>query len=242
MGVMPPYPKIPFTPEEVTRDEDLKRIGRAYQAKMDRQDNPCALKGGTALRLKIGLPRPSTDLDFEGDGPVNLRRSVRNAIEQAGLTNKYRVGVNWGWRGTVRIRPARAGLASSGPTRLDYRRTGTKPNMPERVPLDRCERVDGILIYTDDELIRRKLATVAGDKPHRKARDIYDAGWIVTEHAGLISVHECRALKKWMASATRAAVNQIKGRMRRDSVIRRVDADEVWSRLREGVRLLPQRC
>ena len=242
MGVMPPYPKIPFTPEEVTRDEDLKRIGRAYQAEMDRQDNPCALKGGTALRLKIGLPRPSTDLDFEGDAPVNLRKSVRNAIEQAGLTNNYRVGVNWGWRGTVRIRPARTGLAGSGPTRLDYRRTGTRPNMPERVPLDKCERVDGILIYNDDELIRRKLATVVGDKPRWKARDIYDAGWIVTEHADLIGVQERRALKKWMASTTRAAVNQIKDRMRRDSVIRRVEADEVWSRLRDGVRLLPQRC
>ena len=37
---------------------------------MRRQGNPYALKGGTALRFTLGLPRPSVDLDFEGEKAI----------------------------------------------------------------------------------------------------------------------------------------------------------------------------
>ena len=61
------YPEIPFKPHEVEREKRLKALGRKFQELMDEQGNDTALKGGTALRFKLGLPRPSTDLDFEGN-------------------------------------------------------------------------------------------------------------------------------------------------------------------------------
>lgn len=50
---------------------------------MDTQCNPCALKGGTALRFRMNLPRPSTDLDFEGDNRVRVRQSLKRALQRA---------------------------------------------------------------------------------------------------------------------------------------------------------------
>ena len=52
---------------------------------MDDTRNNTALKGGTALRFKLGLPRPSTDLDFEGDDAINVRKAVK-AVHKGGLS------------------------------------------------------------------------------------------------------------------------------------------------------------
>ena len=59
------YPAIVFEAAEVKRESELKHLAQAFQAEMDEQHNTCVLKGGTALRFKMRLPRPSTDLDFE---------------------------------------------------------------------------------------------------------------------------------------------------------------------------------
>ena len=43
MGVSPTdYPAIPFNDDDRIREESLKKIGRAFQAEMDAQANPCA--------------------------------------------------------------------------------------------------------------------------------------------------------------------------------------------------------
>lgn len=51
------YPEIVLTTEEVEREQLVKRIGNKFQELMDKQSNACALKGGTAMRLSLGLPR-----------------------------------------------------------------------------------------------------------------------------------------------------------------------------------------
>ena len=43
---------------------------------MNDAGNDTALKGGTALRFELGLPRPSTDLDFEGNDAIKVRKTV----------------------------------------------------------------------------------------------------------------------------------------------------------------------
>lgn len=113
MGVSPTdYPAIPFNDDDRIREESLKKIGRAFQAEMDAQANPCALKGGTALRFTLGLTRPSTDLDFEGDKRIEVKKSLKRALRNGLPDEKYRVGLDWGKLGTIRLR--RAGWSKRG--------------------------------------------------------------------------------------------------------------------------------
>ena len=83
-------PPIPFTTAEVRREAFLWRLAGAFQALMDEARNPCALKGGTALRFQAGLSRPSTDLDFEGDEPVSVRKTLVRAVAAAAPQGPYR--------------------------------------------------------------------------------------------------------------------------------------------------------
>jgi len=47
---------------------------------------PYVLKGGTALQLLRGLPRHSTDLDFDAHAAVSIDRWVRTGLADAGVT------------------------------------------------------------------------------------------------------------------------------------------------------------
>ena len=143
------YPEIPFKPHEVEREKRLKALGRKFQELMDEQGNDTALKGGTALRFKLGLPRPSTDLDFEGNESIRVRKTVKKAVALAFPDGGYKVG--WNWKaliGTVAIHdtPRRDSPAT---TQIDYRRMGTYPDMPPKVPMHETRRIDGIAIYDD---------------------------------------------------------------------------------------------
>ena len=100
------YPSIPFNKDDRIREETLQKVGRAFQAEMDAQGNPCALKGGTALRFSLGLPRPSTDLDFEGDNRVEMKKSLKRALRNALPGEKYQIGLDWGKLGTITLRRA----------------------------------------------------------------------------------------------------------------------------------------
>ena len=129
---------------------------------MDDTRNNTALKGGTALRFKLGLPRPSTDLDFEGDDAINVRKAVIKAVDLAFKKGEYKVGLNWLGRGTVQIR-AMQRRTEPDDTKIDYRRMGTFPDMPPpKVPMNETERLQGINIYNDEALVHRKLGTMVG--------------------------------------------------------------------------------
>ena len=229
------YPRIPFSDGERQREEDLKGLAKTFQKQMDRDGNPCALKGGTALRFKMGLPRPSTDLDFEGDRAIKTRTSVKEAVNKTFPNGQFSVGWDWFRRGTMSIKPR--GLPNPDGRRMgfDYRQCGSQPGMTERVAVDKCERLDGILIYKDKELVNKKLQTVVGPKPRHKARDIYDTGWIVTHHRNLISDEAARKLVQWMRATSPTEAEEFKNRMRDDNVIGRTNADEVWQKLRQGI-------
>ena len=113
---------------------------------MDEARNPCALKGGTALRFALGLSRPSTDHDFEGERPVSVRKALVRAVAAATPAEPCRVGRDLLGRGTITItlHNAQAERIRIG---VDYRSTGTFPGMPPKVPQHSCERIGGITVY-----------------------------------------------------------------------------------------------
>ena len=235
VGLDDPYPRIPFLPGEAARERDLYEIGRAFQDNMNDRNIPCALKGGSALRLQLGISRPSTDLDFEGDQPIHVRKATAAAVARAGLQKDYRVGLNWLKIGTVRLTPRRTRKTTTAEAHIDYRTMGTRQNMPKRVDPERCEHVHGIQVYNARELIQRKLQTIIGNSPREKARDIYDAGWIVSNHPELIEKQDCRALKEWAESRTVDDLRELKARLLEDKVTKRVDATDVLRKLKAGI-------
>ena len=127
-------PPIPFTAAEMRREAFLWRLAAAFQTLMDDARNPCALKGGTALRFQAELSRPSTDLDFEGDQPISVRKTLVKAVAAAAPEGRYRIGRDFLWRGTVgmTLHDSEAGDVRSA---VDYRKTGSRPGMPAKVPL-----------------------------------------------------------------------------------------------------------
>jgi predicted nucleotidyltransferase component of viral defense system len=233
-------PAIPFTAAEVRREAYLWRLAGAFQALMDQARNPCALKGGTALRFQVGPSRPSTDLDFEGDGPVSVRKTLLKAVAAATPPQPYRIGRDLLWRGTVTMT---LGDAEAGRIRIgvDYRKTGSRSGMPRKVPLDRCERVQGINIYRPSELISRKLHTIVGERPRQKARDIYDAAWIVAEHPDLLGKTDAAKLRQWLEKMTPETREELQNRLRGEQLTSRVSAKEVWQALEAGIQRLEQR-
>jgi len=96
-------PPIPFTAAEVRREAFLWRLAGAFQALMDEARNPCALKGGTALRFQTELSRPSTGLDFEGDRPVSVRKTLVKAMAAAARDRRTRCPPPAGLNGNTRI-------------------------------------------------------------------------------------------------------------------------------------------
>ena len=232
------YPRIPFTDGERQREEDLKKLAKTFQEQMDRNRNPCALKGGTALRFKMGLPRPSTDLDFEGDQVIKTRANVKEAVRKTFPNGEFSVGWDWLRRGTMSIKPTGLAYPNGRQMGFDYRQCGSLPGMTKQVRIEKCDRVDGILIYNDKELVNKKLQTIVGPKPRRKARDIYDTGWIVAHHRDLVSNETARRLLEWMKTTSPEEARDYRNRMRADNVIGRIDADEVWQQLLEGLKQL----
>ena len=232
-------PPIPFTAAEVQRERLLWRLAGAFQAQMDETQNPCALKGGTALRFQAGLSRPSTDLDFEGDKGISLRKTLMKAMAEAAPERPYRIGHNFLWRGTVTI-TVDDGQAGHARSAVDYRKTGSRPGMPNQVPLERCERVRGINIYTPRELVNRKLQTIVGTQPRQLARDIYDAAWIVSARADLLQQTDAAKLRAWIENVTPRRREQLKNRLQEEELTARVNANDIWEALETGIRRLKQ--
>ena len=233
-------PPIPVTAAEVRREAFLWRLAGAFQALMDEARNPCALKGGTALRFQTGLSRPSTDLDFEGDRPVSVRKALVKAMAAAAPDGPYRIGRDFLWRGTIAmtVHDAQAGDVRSA---VDYRKTGSRPGMPAKIPLERCERVRGINIYTPSELVNRKLHTIVGARPRQLARDIYDTAWIVSERPDLLRQADAAKLGEWIENVTPRRREQLQDRLQEEELTARVSAKDIWEALETGIRRLEQR-
>ena len=196
------YPTIGLKPDEREREELMKRLGKSFQDEMDAQGNACALKGGTAMRLSMGLPRPSTDLDFEGQKRIRVRKTVQQATAAAAPGQQHRVTRHWLRPGTVGIEVRNRESGKTIETTIDYRRAGSRASIPARIDTSKCNRIHGMNVYKNAELAERKLHTVIGQTARRKPRDLYDAGWLIHERPELISNESTKKLKEWMAGLT----------------------------------------
>ena len=225
---------IEATDYERRRMEMLRVLCRGITVAMRDAGVPAALKGGTALALLYGLPRPSTDADWEGDRAVRPRSLVEGAFAGDARWRVGRVDWNWLWRGSVgfRVVDRESGLLIG--SKLDYRVTGTMPGMPERVPKDRVRTINGIDSYEIGTLASRKLQTVIGEKPRGLPRDWYDAAWLVQRYPEAVSREDASKLVVLRNGLDRESVRELRLAFLRDDVMRRSSFDEVMEAVASG--------
>ena len=229
-----PYPEVDFSEAERFRERELLEIGKAFAREMDRLGNTYALKGGTALRFLLNVPRPSMDLDFEGEQRIWVRRYAKRALRAAFPNTRYSVDYDLMRTGEIRIRPPKDHGSAGLELGVDYRDRGFG-DVPTRIPLEKCTRYDGIVIYKPAELVHRKLETMVGANPRYKPRDIYDTGWIATTHPELIKEDDARKLKNWVGSRTPTQIQKLKKSLATDRVTGQIDANELWECVVRGI-------
>lgn len=81
-----PFEAQPLSPEQQRHVDLMRHIAQEVTA---RTGDNFALKGSTALLLAYGLPRFSTDLDFDGRRTsADLTASLRASVKAAGMRRR----------------------------------------------------------------------------------------------------------------------------------------------------------
>ena len=195
--------KIDPTPEEEAVWRLLLDMGRAFSEEAAQRNVNVALKGGSGLKLSLGLERPSTDLDFEGT------MGNRGALGMARHAAK-RMGERWenvriwrkGWRwvlspGTIEVSAREKATGRQVRTKIDYRAMGSRPGIPKEFEPNDTEMLSGIRIYKARPLVERKLHALIGPGARRAARDGFDAWWLRRHAPEHITAEEGLALDRW---------------------------------------------
>ena len=178
-------------------------MGRAFSEEATQHNVDVALKGGSGLKLSLGLERPSTDLDFEGTmGERGALRMARHAAKR--MSARWENIRIWrkGWRwvlspGTVEVSAREKATGRQVRTKIDYRAMGSRPGIPKEFDPNDTEMLSGIRIYKARPLVERKLHALIGPGAREAARDGFDAWWLRAHTPEHITAEEGIALDHW---------------------------------------------
>ena len=162
-----PFEAQPLSPEQQRHVDLMRHIAQEVTA---RTGDSFVLKGGTALLLAYGLPRFSTDLDFDGRRTsVDLTASLRAGAEAAGTP-------------THNLRTAKSTWAVRRHM-VHYRDDAMKPlkvevsyRQADQIDEADVTVIDGIRTYTIDKLASLKIDALVS---RTKARDIFDTRKVI---------------------------------------------------------------
>lgn len=167
-----------------SRKEHLTVIRQVLSYMNAQKDNPFVLKGGTALSLCYGLDRFSEDIDLDVPGASlaydRFKETLHRFCEVEGYT--YRIAKDTATTQRVYINYGNV----SRPLKVEasYRRM--------KIPDSSVCRIEGIQVYTLNELARLKAAAYSG---RDKIRDLYDVAFICTHYYDVLSVSARDALR-----------------------------------------------
>lgn len=172
-----------FSPEQQQRVHLMQTI--TQQVTTDTADT-FVLKGGTALLLAYGLPRYSTDLDYDAKRPTNalvksVERGAQSAdVEIASLTTKKDTAT------TKRYMLHYAGLAQPDPLKIEvsFRAAGEVDEGDITV-------VHGFRVYKIERLAFLKIDAFLN---REKARDVFDVWFLATRYADAIGDEQLKAI------------------------------------------------
>ena len=194
------------------------------------QNTPLVVKGGTGLALAYGLPRPSTDLDLTSFGRPDKERILRVAVEalsRVGGREFTRADVKQRGHGYIRLQ-WEDGQASG------VRRRETKIDVSSEDSLARpknTEVLNGFRTFSMRTLAQTKLNTLIGTQPRDRARDLYDAAWIMENHMEAVAPKFRIALATITFGSIVDMAANWNALFTDDSIMSRVSFDAVWDNL-----------
>jgi len=216
-----------FTPEQKQRVRLMYNI--AQQITSD-TGNSFVLKGGTALMLAYGLPRYSTDLDFDGKhSGVDISDSIA-----AGATNAGIIGGRVNWKKNTDI-TSRHMLhypeSKDAPLKVEvsYRQA----NQVDEADIT---EIDGMRVYKIEKLAELKTAAF---RNRLRARDIFDIDFIIEHYAQAVSDSDLTIIYN---KVREIGMDGLANTMRDDEILRDYDIDGIVLRLADRVaELMSQR-
>ena len=214
-------------------DRDL-RINpvEAFQQKVMRQvalqlsDTPYVLKGGAALIFTRGLPRHSTDLDFDSQKKLNIQNRILSGLKAAG------------------VQADRIKMVKDTETvqrfKIHYRDPQTQRDVLFKVETSfrqspdpqEVEVIDGIRTYNVRRMFDDKM-NASIDRT--EARDLYDLGYLVKNYGDQLSDSQIQRIDHFSKNLDLLAT-RYKESLENDDVLMRVtDVTDTVIQLRESV-------
>ena len=187
---------VPIAPtaDERARMDALHSVAKALTVDPRFRAHPLVVKGGTGLALAYGLPRPSTDLDLTCFGRVDKARVLEAAVTALSETRRrkfLRTDIKQRGHGYLR-------LHWEDETAAGARRIETKIDVNTGDPLavpDNWGMHNGFRVFSLRTLAWTKLNTlVEEDGVRERARDLYDAAWLMETHMDCVSARQRVAL------------------------------------------------
>ena len=209
---------------------------------------PIAVKGGTGLALGLGLTRPSTDLDIDVSKrnltqPV-LADAVHDILQKAPNITVERCDVKQHGHGYMRLWVHADGISRRLETKIDMQVCDGGRGHPKWEPRptginpDHVTLTNGMSIYKPEFLIPKKLNTLIGARARRKARDIYDAAWILCHYPDAVPKQSLERLQTFAASLSSLDEQMWQRAFTRDDIMTRADFTETWCVLMERLDVL----
>ena len=211
-----PFEAQPLSPEQQRHVDLMRHIAQEVTA---RTGDNFVLKGGTALLLAYGLPRFSTDLDFDGRRTsVDLSTSLRAGAEAAGMPmHNLRTAKNtWAVRRHI----------------VHYRDDAMKPLKVEvsyrqanQIDETNVTVIDGIRTYTIDKLASLKIDALVN---RTKARDIFDTSYLLSRYPEAITDTNLQRIDQLIDLI---GLNDLEAIMLDDDILNRFDLTDIAVRL-----------
>ncbi len=221
-----PFERIDFSPEH-QRHIDMMRDVAVELTQTAGED--LVLKGGTALLLAYGLPRFSTDLDFDCRRTnIDLKPGIERAAKRS--------------HEAIRMLSTKKDTATTRRHMLHYGDEGSQPFKIEvsyrdsdRIGEDDVALVDGIRVYKIEKLANLKIKALLN---RTKARDIFDVSFLLNRYSSAVTDSDLQQIDQLV---TVCGIDDLEARMASDSILSRHDLTHVAVELADNVDKLKRR-
>ncbi len=220
------------------RMDALHKIAVGLTSDARFRHGPLVVKGGTGLVLAYDLPRPSTDLDLTCLGRVDKEKVLQTAVEVLGRE-----------RGRTFAR-ADIKQRGHGYIRLQWEDNSVKGKFAIETSIDVLSEDalatientvlrNGFRVFSLPVMAETKLQTLVGVKTRRRARDLYDAAWLMENHMEVVAPATRLRLWKQMEVDVLENLNEWEEAFFGDEIMARATLDEVWDNLDSSLRRDP---
>lgn len=211
------------------RQRHLTLMRRIAQAVTVNTGDNFVLKGGTALLLGYGLPRFSSDLDFDGRRTTtDLTRSIESGAQAAAVAPQT-LTARKDTPTTKRYMLHYTGSATTAPLRLKIEASFRRAN---DISEDEVTVINGIRMYTIERLAPLKVDAFLD---RTLGRDVFDTAFLLARYPHAIPDEQLVSIDTKLAELGEDGLLEL---MADDEILQAHDLDRVTLEMVDAVRRL----